>query len=59
MQVQWAAHELQLALNESQALETSVAVEVQDGLKRGAVFESSSLANEQVNSPPSLVPAGE
>eukprot|EP00953_Heterococcus_sp_UTEX-ZZ885_P033118 17251-Heterococcus_DN1.PRE.1 len=48
LQVQWAAHELQSALNENQAAESTVICELQDALRRSAVFESSTLANEQM-----------
>jgi hypothetical protein len=51
--VQWAAHELQSALNENQAAESTVICELQDALRRSAVFESSTLANEQVSNVPS------
>jgi hypothetical protein len=47
-QVQVTCHELQAALNDSQLSECAFASELQDGLRKECVFESSTLANEQV-----------
>lgn len=46
-QVKVAMHELQGALNECQGVEETMVAELQDSLRKKAVFESSSLANEQ------------